>query len=291
MSSRGETRADVRFEEVRLRELSEEEAAAYHTFSLVMEHETHPDDPPTPLSLFGAQKQNIPNFVDVWCFLARDSHDAVVGAGTAGALMTGDNPHVLQVGARVLPACRREGIGRELLRLLVGVAEREGKSLLVGETSDRVPAGAELCRRAGARPGMEVHTNRLVLSALDRSLLRSWVEEGPTRAPGYELIGFDGPCPDELVEALAQLLDVMNDAPRDELRVDDMHFAVEHLRDWERWTRRRATSVGGCSPERWAPTSWPGSRTSRGTPPTPRRSSRAIRGCSPRTGGRPSGSG
>jgi GNAT superfamily N-acetyltransferase len=134
----------------------------------------------------------------------------------------------------VRPAHRRKGIGRELLALLVEVAEREGKSLLIGDTTDRVAAGAELCRRAGATPGMETHTNRLLLSALDPSLLHHWVEEGPKRAPGYELVGYDSPCSEELAGAVAQALDVMNDAPRGELRLDDMHFTVEQLRDWER---------------------------------------------------------
>jgi mycothiol synthase len=224
----------IRFEEVQARELSDEETASYHAFSTVMEDEAYPEDPPIPLSVFGAQKRSLPGFIQVWCFFARDADDAVVGAGTGIALTTGENPHVLQVGVRVLPARRREGIGRELLALLVKVAEREGKSLIIGDTMDRVPAGAELCRRAGATPGMETHTNRLVLSALDRTLVRRWVEEGPKRAPGYELVGYDGSCSEELAGAVAQALDVMNDAPRDELRIDDMHFTVEQLRDWER---------------------------------------------------------
>jgi mycothiol synthase len=228
------TDKSIGFEEVRLRGLSDEETASYHAFSLVMEDEAHPEDPAVPLSVFGAQKRSLPGFIEVWCFLARDAGGAVVGAGTALALTTGDNPHVLQVGVRVLPSWRRQGIGRELLGLLVEVAEREGKSLLIGDTIDRVPAGAELCRRAGATPGMETHTNRLVLSGLDPSLLRRWVEEGPTRAPGYELVGYDGPCSEALAGAVAQVLGVMNDAPRGELRLEDMHFTVDQLRDWER---------------------------------------------------------
>jgi mycothiol synthase len=224
----------IRFEEVRLRELSDEETASYHALWLVLEVEAHPEDPPLPLSVFGAQKRSIPGFMKPWCFLARDADGAVVGAGTALALTTGENPHALDVSVRVLPARRREGIGKQLLALLVEVAERESKSLMIGDTLDRVPAGAELCRRAGATPGIETHTNRLVLSALDRSLLRRWVEEGPKRAPGYELAGYDGPCSEELAGALVRALDVMNDAPRGDLRLDDMHFTVEQLRDWER---------------------------------------------------------
>ncbi|MGH9171272.1 MAG: GNAT family N-acetyltransferase [Acidimicrobiales bacterium] len=224
----------VAYEQVRPRELSDEETASYHAFWLVVEAETHPDDPPIPVSIFSAQKRSLPGFIDVWCFLARDTAGAVVGAGTALALTTGENPHALQVGVRVLPARRRQGIGRELLRRLVELAEHEGKSLLIGETSDLAPAGAELCRRAGATPGMETHVNRLLLAGLDPGQLRRWVEEGPTRAPGYELVGYDGACSDELAEAVAQVLNVMNDAPRDELRLDDMHFTVSQLRDWER---------------------------------------------------------
>ncbi|HEV8064670.1 MAG TPA: GNAT family N-acetyltransferase, partial [Acidimicrobiales bacterium] len=225
---------NIGFEEVRLRELSDQETASYHALWLAMEDEAHPEDPPVPLAVFGAQKRSIPSFIEVWCFLARDQEGTVVGAATAGALTTGENPHALQVGIRVHPAWRRRRIGTELLARLVELAERDGKSLMIGDTTDRVPAGAELCRRAGATAAMETHTNRLELAALDRSLLADWLEEGPKRAPGYELIGFDGPCSDDLAGPVAQLLGVMNDAPRDDLRLDDMHFTVEQLRDFER---------------------------------------------------------
>jgi GNAT superfamily N-acetyltransferase len=107
------------------------------------------------------------------------------------------------------------------------------KSLLIGSTTDRVPGGGAFAERIGAEAGLQAHTNRLVLADVDRDMVQRWVDEGPQRAPGYTLTGFDGRCPDDLVADVVDVLHVMNDAPRDKLQLEDEKLTVEQFRAQE----------------------------------------------------------
>lgn len=68
--------------------------------------------------------------------------------------------------------------------------------------------------------GQVIIENRLDLRAVDRDLLRSWVEAGPGRAPGYHLEFVGGSTPDRLMPGVLAMLEmVLNTAPRDDLQV------------------------------------------------------------------------
>lgn len=214
---------------------SAEERVDLNAFLNAMRAEGRPEDPPTPVEELEARFANIPSFVRVWRWLGRDEKGQVVCWARMFSMDTGDNPHVAQVDVSVLPEWRRQGNGRRLLREAVEAAQGAGKTLLMGNTTERVPAGAAFCEWIGARPGLDAHTNRLVLADVDRAMVQRWVQEGPTRAPGYEIVGFDGPCPAELEEQVVAVLDVMNTAPRDDLEREDVHFSVEHFREMHRF--------------------------------------------------------
>jgi len=225
---------DVTIATIDVRALSPEERVDLSAYQNALRAESHPEDPPAPIEELDALLANIPSFVRVWAWLGRDDKGQVVCGAQLLSLDTGDNPHVAQANLGVLPEWRRSGLGRRLLGDIVAVAGSAGKTLLIGNTSERVPAAAAFCQWAGASPALDAHTNRLVLADVDRPMVRRWIEEGPIRAPGYELIGFDGRCPDDLVEQVVAVLDVMNTAPRDDLEVEDRHFTVDQFREQER---------------------------------------------------------
>lgn len=141
--------------------------------------------------------------------------------------------HVALVNIRVLPGHRRAGIGRALPRGAVEVAERFGRSLLMGGTRETVPAGEAFARGIGAELGQVMIENRLDLRAVDRDLVRSWVEAGPARAPGYHLEWVKGATPAHLVPGVIAALMTLNTAPRDDLQVGDVTAAPQLLREQE----------------------------------------------------------
>jgi GNAT superfamily N-acetyltransferase len=133
----------------------------------------------------------------------------------------------------VLPEFRRQGLARRLLALIVEVPRRENRRLMITNTNERVPAGAAFMERLGARKGMASHTNQLKIAELDRDLMRAWLARAPERAAGFELGLWEGTYPEADIQAIANLYEVMNTAPRDDLEVDDYHFTPEQIRQWE----------------------------------------------------------
>ena len=196
--------------------------------------ETLPDDPPTPLEETIAQMQNIPSFAAVHAWAGWDASGAEMLAGAfVSYLTTEENTHLVQFEIDVHPDFRRQGIGRELLRRVVEVTRREGRRLMLTHTNERIPAGEAFMKRLGAERGLEMHTNHLLLADLDPALLARWQAEGAARAAGFALGVWDGPYPDDQLEAIAALNDVMNTAPRGDLDMDDMHFTPAQIRQME----------------------------------------------------------
>jgi mycothiol synthase len=169
----------------------------------------------------------------------------VLASGRVDFLNTGENKHLVRFRIDVLPKHRCQGIGRRLLALIAEVARRENRRLMMSRTTERVPAGEAFMRCLEAEKGLEGHISQLTLAELNRSLLRQWLERAPERASDFILGFWSGPYPEDQLEAVARLVEVMNQAPRDRLDVEDDHFTPEKLRQveelilamgTERWT-------------------------------------------------------
>ena len=196
--------------------------------------ETLPDDPPTPLEETVAQMKNVPAFVGIhaWAGWNPDKTE-MVASGVVSFLKTEENQHLAQFDLSVDPEYRRRGIGRELLRQAAEAVQAENRRLMMTDTNERVPAGEAFMRRLGAERGMEMHTNQLALADLDTGLIEQWQAEGAERAAGFTLGFWDGPYPDDQIDAVAKLFDVMNTAPRENLDMEDMHFTPDQFRQQE----------------------------------------------------------
>lgn len=214
-----------------VRTLTDEQIADFHGVGAILHDEAHPEDPEQTLEMRTAFLRNLPDFVEAWAWFVRDGGGRAIGYGQAYVLRTGDNEHVLQCDLGVLPAHRRQGIGRGLVAEMKEVAKANGQTLLMGGTSERVPAAAAFAEAVGATAELDVHTNRLLLAELDRDMVDRWVAEGPKRAPGYSLVLVDGRYPDDLLDRVAEAFDVMNDAPRDGLAMGDQHLTGAQIRE------------------------------------------------------------
>ncbi len=225
---------DVSLEEVDLASSSDEDVEALTAFRNAMQAEIHADDPPWRVEAVGIDIRNWPPFRRHRAFLGRDPSGTIVASAVADWMLVDENTHILDVDIGVLPAYRRRGLGTELLRRIVDIADELGRTTLMAQSVDLVDAGTRFAERCGATLGMSQGMNRLALADVDRDLVRRWIDEGPGRAAGYSLVAADGAYPDEFIEQIVDLSAVMNTAPREDLDMEDERPTVERSRDWER---------------------------------------------------------
>ncbi len=162
--------------------------------------------------------------------LAR-SEGGLAGAGWIHWPRGDTNRHLARVYLEVPAGLRRRRIGSALLARAAAFAEADGRTLLQGWTSSRLPSGDEFCRAVGAKLGLVSRESRLSLDRVDRGLLRRWLEEPH---PGYELVFAEIPTSPELLGPTAEIIEVMNTAPRDDLDEEDFKVTPEMVAQGER---------------------------------------------------------
>jgi GNAT superfamily N-acetyltransferase len=221
---------------VDIKSAGQDDYLALNQFGNQMRKERLPDDPPHSLEETIQEAQNIPPIVDLWLWVV-DHPDGkgIIASGNAQIIRLEQNQHMAHFNISVLPDFRDQGIETELLRKITEVAEQEGRSLLISGTNNRVPSGEALMRKLGAEKALEGHTNQLDLLKLDRGLLAAWIEQATEKAGGFELLFWEGPFPEEHLAAMAELMEVMNTAPRGSLQMEDSKLTPDLLRQMENW--------------------------------------------------------
>jgi mycothiol synthase len=261
------TGAAVHIKPFDLQEASDHEYLALNDYANCLQAEALPDDPPIPAEEHIARLRHIPPFRKAFAWAAWSPDKMrVVASGRIDFPNTGENKHLAQFQLGVLPKYRCQGIGRRLLVLIADVACRENRRLMMTKTNEHVPAGEAFMRRLGAEKGLETHINQLALAELNHSLVRQWLERAPERASDFILGFWSGPYPEDQLEAVARLVEVMNQAPRDRLDVEDDHITPEKLRQveelmlamgTERWTmyvkEKTSGKLAGFTEVFWSP--------------------------------------
>jgi mycothiol synthase len=241
---------------INLRDATEHEYVAFNTLVNRQEAERIPEDPPTPLEERRSWLQNAPPVLIMqnWIVWGPDE-TAMIAEASTWIWDTGQNKHAMDFNINVLPEYRRGGLARRLLAAVADYAEQQGRRTLLTATNSRVPAGGAFMAQVGAERGLETHLNQLAMSDLNRDLVQRWLDRAPERASGFEVGFWDGPYPEEELEAIAGLHNVMNTAPRGSLDLEDSTTTPEMLRGWEqtmastgeqRWSayaRERATGA------------------------------------------------
>ena len=198
-----------------------------------LHQEATPQDPRIPLEHEIAGIRHMPATDDGVVLVARDSARTIAGLCTCTWNYLPGWDHVLDADIAVLPSWRRQGLGTLLLELSAAVAWRRGLRLVTGSTRDSVPVGAEFCRQFGAEQALVAEENRLDLATIDRDLVDQWITDGPVRAPSYRLLFVDGCTPPDLADRVAEALNIMNTAPRENLDVGDVQMTADLLREFE----------------------------------------------------------
>lgn len=221
---------ELEFRTIDLRNLSDLEANALNDLFNKERFERVPDDPPIPVTERLADWCNIPKRIGLESFAYFDA-DRIVAYGDTGFELEGENMHLCWSDISVLPEFRRQGLGKKLLERILQVAKRENRRTLMFGTSERIPSGAVFAEKIEAKRGIENHTNRLLLEELDREMLKRWIKEAPVEE--FELGFYINEFPESELEALCELFDVMNTAPRGELEINDDKATPEKLLEWE----------------------------------------------------------
>lgn len=201
------------------------------TLTNAIASERVPEDPPLSFEAFASRVRNRPSMVVIRDWLARSAEGELVGRGLVVRFEADTNRHLREAGIDVLPAHRRKGIARQLLREIVAGAGPADDIVISFFTNDRVPAAAAFLDRIGAKRALTMHSNQLDLSQLDRAMVREWAG---IRTKGYRLEWVDGDIPESLLANVIVAYDTMNSAPRGDSAMQDWNTTAEQLREFDR---------------------------------------------------------
>lgn len=217
-------------EELPPAQLSPADLASAAALMRRLDQERVPEDPVTPDEVYARQITAAPPDGRLFFWGAREDGGLVGGAYLQ--LSDKENLQLGFCGVLVRPEARRRGIGRKLLQKVAERSTSEGRTLLAGQTSDRVPSGAAFAAAVGANPGLEMHTNQLDLRTLKPAQLTRWIEESRAKAVGYRLVWVNwADADDATVAQVAQSYEAINDMPKGEIALEAEHWDVRKTRD------------------------------------------------------------
>ncbi len=209
------------------------ELGALHTVESEIQSERRAGGVPQPLESYKAFARNLPSQFDDHTWLAESSDGVPAGCCACWSNAAGD-PLVMECYVYVRRPWRTRGIGWLLGRVILEQAAHDDRRTLVWTTYDSIPAGEAFSRRVGARVARVNRASELHLSSVDWEMVRSWIDEGPRRAAGYNLQFWEGPIPASLIDNAVLFHHIMQTAPRDDLDLGDVVLDAQHVADLDR---------------------------------------------------------
>jgi len=149
-----------------------------------------------------------------------------------------DNTHLAWLGVVVHPDARRRGVGRALVTALVDRARSEGRTT-VGIDGWDDPATHAFAEALGFEKASQAVNRRQYLADIDQDVLAKLYDEAATAASSYELQRIVGRTPDDLMDKVSAMSAAINDAPTDDLDIEDEVFPPERIRAYEDATAAR----------------------------------------------------
>ncbi|OLS22391.1 MAG: hypothetical protein HeimC2_29710 [Candidatus Heimdallarchaeota archaeon LC_2] len=141
------------------------------------------------------------------------------------------NKHVVQVEIEILKKYQRQGIATNLLKIVYDFCIENDKKLVLGGTEEE--GTRKFFNSIGAQEALTGVENRLYFTDVNWEMVESWYNEGFERATGVKLEYYTR-MPDELLDKfLSFYTETMNQAPRQDLDINDIIFTKEMLRKEE----------------------------------------------------------
>ncbi|MDP9823166.1 GNAT family N-acetyltransferase [Nocardioides massiliensis] len=152
----------------------------------------------------------------------------------AGELEVGewDNRHLAWIDVQVHPTHRRRGYGTAMLHHLEAEARRLGRTTLGVGGWEGAPVG-EFALRHGYAPSYVEAVRRQRLTAVDLTDLEVRYVAAQAAAADYELLRMPGRTPAAMLPQLATMVAAINDAPTDDLDMEDEQYPPERVAAYE----------------------------------------------------------
>jgi GNAT superfamily N-acetyltransferase len=164
-------------------------------------------------------------------YVARDADGFAAGLLTV-ELPTYDNTNLAWVEVEVHPDYRGRGIGSDLVRYAEQLARRVGRNS-IGMTTWDLPKAARFAVQHGyEQKSIEVN-RRQDIAGLDWSVVEDLYADAVRASSEYELVQTTGRLPEELLEDMVAVTASINDAPKDDLDIEDDEYSPERLRAYE----------------------------------------------------------
>ena len=224
---------------------SDEELRKRYELERDIFQETTPEDDSHPFERWRDDFAHVPSYDKrtYWSVWDGDrSH--LLATAVLRLQYTESNRHLCTIAGGVRRDARRLGIGTRLVGELAQAAHEDERTVLWSNAEEGSPGDAFLTALGFEKRATE-RKSRMDMTKVDRAMLEGWIKRASERASDYSLLAWDGPVPDEYVDAFADLQHVMNTAPKDDLDMDDWVHTPDRLREneqkaiasgWSWWT-------------------------------------------------------
>jgi GNAT superfamily N-acetyltransferase len=211
----------------------------------------HPDRPPQCSVAYPVELRHPRPGSETHHRVVRD--DGRVVAHLVMWLPVRDNLHLADAEVVVHPQHRRRGIGRAMMAAGFDIARQAGRTTFAagalgswGEGPARPEAGERFLEALGFRLALTEVLRRADVTALDPATEQQLYAGAQARATDYEIIGWTGRTPDELLDGLAQLNSTfLTEAPTGELELENENLDADFLREQDDASLARALFMCG----------------------------------------------
>ncbi len=147
-------------------------------------------------------------------------------------LHTYDNRHLAELSVGVAPTRRRNGFGSQMLEALLSEAKSEGRTTAAIGGWDSAATRGFAAHHGFDAKIVEV-TRRQVVADADWRRIEAEHTVASRLAAAYSLVRIAGSTPPDLISAVAKMAESINDAPIDDLDIEDEVYTPERVAKYE----------------------------------------------------------